>query len=126
KAILVVDDADDARNLVATVLRRSGATVHLAGSVDEALGILDGHATDLVISDIGMPGRSGYDLVRILKRRYPDLPAIALTAHALDADRRVAITLGFQEHFSKPVARIQLLEAVVRLTETKQGRPHDL
>jgi two-component system chemotaxis response regulator CheY len=62
--ILVVDDHEIIREMLASALRSEGYSCYRAGSAEEAFGILNGHRIDLIISDIMMPGRSGVDLLR--------------------------------------------------------------
>jgi CheY-like chemotaxis protein len=118
--VLVVDDEPDARELIAEVLRRHGARVRSAGDVDSALAALDEETFDLLLSDIAMPHRDGYDLLQTLRTRPGDrggrLPAIALTAYARDEDRLRAQRAGFQLHLSKPVDPVELIGSVQRLT----------
>ena len=92
-----------------------------AGGVEQALQLLDDLNFDLVISDIGMPGQDGYELMRELRqreqqRRVPRVPTIALTAYARPEDRRRALVAGFQSHIAKPVDRGELLALVASLT----------
>ncbi len=115
-SILVVDDENDARELVSRVLLECGASVHPVGSADEALAALDRSNFDLLVSDIGMPGIDGYTLIkRIRAERSLDsahLPAIALTAFARSEDRTRALLAGFQSHISKPVEPAELIATV--------------
>lgn len=98
--ILVVDDEQDSRDFVAYVLESAGAEIRSAASAIEAIHILGQDSTDLLVSDIGMPGMDGYQLMRSLKHK---LPAIALTAYAGELDQKRAIESGFSHHLSKPV-----------------------
>jgi CheY-like chemotaxis protein len=93
------------------------ASVRLAGSVDEALTALDEHETHVVVSDIGMPGKDGYDLLRALRQRenQSGIPVIALTAFARSEDRERALHAGFQLHLAKPVNPRDLALAVAHL-----------
>jgi CheY-like chemotaxis protein len=121
--ILVVDDEPDSRELVGTILEECEAEVVVAASVEEALRRLDAFEPDLLISDIAMPDRDGYDLIRTIRERaHPDgarLPAVALTAHARAEDRRRSFQAGFDLHVVKPVDPAELLGVVATLT----GRP---
>jgi CheY-like chemotaxis protein len=88
----------------------------VAASVPEALAIFRGRRPNIVISDIGMPGQDGYDLIRQIReieglRRDP-VPAVALTAFAQSEDRRRALRAGFQTHVPKPVIPAELLAVV--------------
>jgi signal transduction histidine kinase/CheY-like chemotaxis protein len=117
--ILVVDDDADSRQLVKRVLSEYDATVRTAGSVDEALGLLRQSKPQAIISDIGMPEKDGYDLMRAV-RSLPDsdggkLPAIALTALARVEDRKRAMLAGYQAHVAKPVDPEELVAVVASL-----------
>jgi CheY-like chemotaxis protein len=115
-SILVVDDEFDSRTLLQRFLEERGAHVTLAMSAAEALESI-GHATpDILVSDIGMPGRDGYALIRDVRAlRGPGarIPAIALTAYARSEDRVKAMRAGYQSHLAKPVEPIELI-AVIR------------
>jgi signal transduction histidine kinase/ActR/RegA family two-component response regulator len=117
--ILVVDDEQDARDLVSHILAARGATVRLAASGEEALAAVAEAWPDVLISDIGMPGMDGYALIRAIRGRrgehMPPLPAIALTAFARSEDRTRALLAGFQSHVAKPVESAELVAAVASL-----------
>jgi PAS domain S-box-containing protein len=113
--VLAVEDEPDTRELIATVLRQAGAEVAVAASVDEALGALQVSAPDVVLCDIAMPGRDGYDLLREARRRPGPLariPFVALTAHVHESDRRRNLAEGFDIHVAKPVDPVKLVEVV--------------
>ncbi|HEY9810580.1 MAG TPA: PAS domain S-box protein [Halomicronema sp.] len=114
--ILVVDDDPDTCNLISTVLQEYGAEVNAVSSADEALSLLNNWVPDLLVTDIGMPEKSGYDLIREIRHRKSisggALPAIALTAFAREEDRKKAHIAGFQMHVSKPVEPEELAKAV--------------
>lgn len=114
--ILVVEDDEDARDLLVTLLLQQGAKVEQAGSVTEALSRLTESLPDVLLSDIGLPGEDGYDLMRAIRARgitKEMLPAIALTAYARREDLRLALQAGFQAHVAKPVEPAILVAAVV-------------
>jgi len=116
--VLVVEDNDDSRKLLQTILTRSGAIVKVAESAPAALRILAGEWPDIVISDIEMPGEDGYSLIRKIRLQEPPsrhLPAIALTAYTRSVDRVRALAAGFQTHMSKPVEPAELVAAVKSL-----------
>jgi CheY-like chemotaxis protein len=115
--LLVVDDQDDARELIVTVLEDAGAVVTQAHTVLAALAALATHPTDLVISDIGMPEEDGYSFITRLRQSAPpirDLPVIAVTAFARVEDRVRALGAGFNEHISKPIDPRALVEVAAR------------
>jgi CheY-like chemotaxis protein len=116
---LVVDDEADARDLIARILRQSGAEVTVAASAREAMAVLAAQQPDVLLSDIGMPGEDGYALIRQV-RALPDAhggrtPAVALTAFARNEDRKRALAEGFQMHVAKPVEPAELTAAVAEL-----------
>lgn len=115
--VLLVEDEPDAREALTSLLRLHGAEVISAGSVSEALAEARRHAPDLLLSDIAMPDRDGYELLRELRSlpRFARLPAAALTAFAGSADRQRALAAGFQIHLAKPVEPDHLLSAVQSL-----------
>jgi PAS domain S-box-containing protein len=120
RRILVVEDDLDTQELLATVLRRHGATVAAVVSVAGALAEIDREKPDVIISDIGMTGENGYELIRKVRARSPEeggrIPAIALTAYAGVADRRRALLAGFQTHLAKPVEPDDLVAVILSLT----------
>ena len=119
--VLVVDDEADARDWIVRVLADAGADVRWASSADEALRCLQSFRAQVLVSDIGMPGRDGYALIREV-RMLPDaaastVPALALTAFARAEDGIRALTAGFQLHLGKPVDEARLLAAVASLVD---------
>ena len=118
--ILIVEDDDDARQLVSRVLQDFRAEVYNAASVSDAKAILATFKPDLVISDISMPDEDGYDLIRYLRApggEFVTVPAIALTAFARGEDRQRVLDSGYQYHLIKPVETLRLIEIASVLTE---------
>ncbi len=117
--VLVVDDQEDARDLVATVLEIAGATVTQADSVSSAMKCLATDSISVIVSDIGMPGEDGYALLQRIRAsgspRARGVPALALTAYARTEDRDKALASGFQEHVAKPIDPAHLVDEVARL-----------
>ena len=117
--ILAVDDEPDARELVRRVLEDRDATVRTAGSFDEAMDVFKTWKPDVLVSDLGMPGKDGYELMRAI-RTLPDeqggkVAAAALTAYARSEDRTRAMLAGYQTHVAKPVDPVELLAVVATL-----------
>jgi two-component system, chemotaxis family, CheB/CheR fusion protein len=117
--LLVVEDEADAREGLGALLEMYGARVTLAASAGEALAAIASELPDVLVSDIGMPGEDGYDLIRKVRRlparRGGRLPALALTAYNEEEDRRKAAAAGFQEHVAKPVAPAALVVKIAQL-----------
>lgn len=116
--ILYVDDDPDAREIVAAVLGRCGARLTAAASVDAALELLQTVTPDVLVGDIGMPDRDGYDLIHAVRAipRLQHVPAIALTAYAGPEYRDAALTAGYNLHLCKPVDPNTLCTAVLELS----------
>jgi signal transduction histidine kinase/ActR/RegA family two-component response regulator len=116
--VLVVDDDDDARQLLALVLEQCHAEVLTAASTEEALRRVENEKPDIVLSDINMPDADGYAFVRALRERdggATHVPTIALTASVRGEDRRRALAAGFDMHVAKPVEPAALAEIVAEL-----------
>jgi PAS domain S-box-containing protein len=117
--VLVVDDEADARELIRRLLEDSRAEVSTTGSAVEALDALDHFDPHVIVSDIGMPGRDGYDLIHEVRARGRarggTVPAIALTAFARSEDRTRALVAGYQMHVAKPVEPSELIASVASL-----------
>lgn len=117
--VLIVDDEADARELVQAVLRQGGAQVEEASSVERALETVRRFRPEVIVSDIGMPGEDGYDLIRRLRALSREeggrTPAVALTAYARPEDRRKALMSGFQNHAAKPIEPQELVMVVAHL-----------
>lgn len=110
--VLVVDDEPDAQELIRFGLGNCGAQVTTASSVEEALRAIEKEMPDLLISDIGMPGGDGYELirrVRMLPVPRGNVLAIALTAYARPEDRLKTLRAGFHMHVAKPVEMAELV-----------------
>jgi PAS domain S-box-containing protein len=115
---LVVDDEVDARILVNRLIEERGGRALMAGSVQEALEILDQSHVDILVSDIGMPDIDGYQLIQKIRAREKPpahLMAIALTAYARQDDRQRALLAGYQMHLAKPVDPRELIAGIASL-----------
>ena len=117
--VLVVDDENDARQLIAHVLEQCQATVKAVSSVAAAIAALSEFKPDVLVSDIGMPHEDGYALIRKIRALSPEdggrVPAAALTAYARSEDRTRALAAGYQMHLPKPVEPGELALVVASL-----------
>jgi signal transduction histidine kinase/ActR/RegA family two-component response regulator len=117
--VLLVDDEPEARQIISTVITRTGAEVKACESANEALAKILEWKPDVILSDIAMPDEDGYSFinkVRSLPReKGGDTPAAALTAYARDVDRRQALAAGYQMHIAKPIGAGQLVSMIARL-----------
>jgi len=124
--ILAVDDEQDSREYLQRLLAEQGAEIVSVSSAAEALHELrsDSARFNLLVSDIGMPGSTGYDLIDAVRRRLKvdarHLPAVALTAFARREDTARALDKGFQKHLAKPVEVGRLIGAIRQLTGRQQ------
>jgi len=119
--VLVVDDEFDTREVLRAGIGQCGAEVLTASTVREALEAIEGERPDLLISDIGMPGEDGYELIKQVRAlpagRGGKMPAIALTAYARTEDRLRALRAGYQMHISKPVELAELVAVMASLIQ---------
>lgn len=117
--IVVVDDDPDTLDLVRQLLEDAGAAVRAVGSAAEALEALRRAPPDALLSDIGMPGEDGYELIRKVRALPPEeggqVPAAALTAFAHFEHRQQALSSGYQLYLAKPIDPAELTAAVARL-----------
>jgi CheY-like chemotaxis protein len=117
--ILVVDDEQDARELVTAVLESCMATVTAASSASEAIAAIKEVRPDILVSDIGMPEEDGYELLSKVRALPPNeggrIPAVALTAYARVEDRMKILSAGFQMHVPKPVEPAELVAVIASL-----------
>jgi PAS domain S-box-containing protein len=125
---LVVDDENDARELIETALTQYGADVVSVSSAAEAYALITATPPqmwpDVMVTDIGMPGEDGYSLIRRVREWEREqgayIPAVALTAYGRSEDRMRALRAGFQMHVSKPVEPAELVVVITSLI----GRPN--
>ena len=117
--VLLVEDDEDSRKLLGTMLKRYGARVTATKSAAEAFRAVAGDVPDLLISDIGMPDEDGYEFIRKLRALPPDkggrTPSIALTGYASRKDRERALEAGYQQHVAKPIEQTELIAAIAAL-----------
>jgi two-component system alkaline phosphatase synthesis response regulator PhoP len=125
KTILVVDDEPQIARIARDYLERAGFAVLSVGDGDGALALAASHRPDLVILDLGLPGRDGLDVARSL-RRASDVPIIMLTARAEEADKLIGLELGADDYVTKPFSPRELVSrvrAVLRRTEGARAAP---
>jgi PAS domain S-box-containing protein len=117
--LLVVDDEQDARELVGDMFRALGAQVHLASSAADAHEIMKSAPPDVIVSDVGMPSVDGYAFIKSVRAKGPldggGTPAIALTAYSRPEDTQRALDAGFHRHVAKPVDPAELVKLVATL-----------
>lgn len=124
--VLLVEDVDDVRSMLAQLLRLEGYLVSEAGNGGEALRIASHQQLDLALIDIGLPDMDGYSVATRLRARPSTrtLPLIALTGYGQEEDRRKAMLSGFDEHLTKPVNTEVLVDWITRLSSTGSSAKH--
>jgi signal transduction histidine kinase/CheY-like chemotaxis protein len=114
--VLAVDDQADSLELLRRVLENCDATVLTASNVSDAMGLAERKRPQLIVTDLGMPGADGFDLLKRVRALGPirggDIPVIALTAFARAEDRMRVLRAGFRMHIAKPVDPLELCVAV--------------
>jgi CheY-like chemotaxis protein/two-component sensor histidine kinase len=126
--VLFVDDDRDTQMVVARIFKECKAEAQTVSSAAEVLQRMSAVRPHLLISDIGMPGMDGYQLIREVRQNaeYKGVPAIALTAYARAEDRSRALAAGYDEYLTKPVNPRELLTAVASLLDRRsvtEARP---
>jgi PAS domain S-box-containing protein len=118
--VLVVDDEESVRNVLATTIAKCGAKVLTADGANAALSMLAEERPDILICDLAMPDIDGFTLIRRVRESEAKtghrLPAIALTAYASSDDKSRALAAGFDLHLSKPVETVRLVAAIAGLS----------
>jgi PAS domain S-box-containing protein len=121
--VLVVEDEDDSRALLATIFEGAGALVEAVSSAGAAFQALKRFHADVLVCDLGLPGQDGYDLIRTLRALEAGqggrIPGVAVTAYASRDDRDRALAAGFQAHVTKPIDPTVLVEVVAGLHQPR-------
>jgi CheY-like chemotaxis protein len=122
--ILLVEDFDDARELYALCLRAAGYSVVEASTGEDAVRLARERAMDLILMDMALPGIDGFEATAVLKQdeRTKHVPVIALTAHALKAERERMAQIGCDGFLPKPCLPPDLLDTVRRLLDARRMR----
>ncbi|MBZ5533151.1 MAG: response regulator [Acidobacteriia bacterium] len=119
--ILIVEDKASSRELLRTVLEQQGYEVVEANDGEQALALIRGQSLDLVLMDLQLPQRNGYDVLQEIRSnpKLAAIPVVAVTANAMPGDREKVMAAGFTGYISKPVALTQLRDEVSRLLRAK-------
>jgi len=124
-SILLVDDFTDGLEMYEEYLTYRGYHVVVARNGDEAVAQARLHRPDVILLDLRMPGMTGTEAMRVLRadHSFVNTPVIALTAHALDGERRLALDAGFDELIAKPCLPDDLVAAVERIHRARRQGP---
>jgi DNA-binding response OmpR family regulator len=101
--ILLVEDHGDTARILRRLLQKAGCRVAHAGDVATALQLADSQSFDLILSDLGLPDRSGVELMQELRSQGRSTPAIAISGYGMEDDVRRSRQAGFDDHLTKPV-----------------------
>ena len=112
--VLVVEDHPDTAEVIARLLRASGYVVKTAHTAAVALQFAAAEPFDVIVSDIGLPDATGYDLMKEIKSRYP-MKGIAMSGYGMDEDLRKSREAGFSDHIVKPANVAQLDRSIRRV-----------
>lgn len=119
--VLVVDDDDAMRAVVSTVLRRSDMHVGEAENVDEALEKLENERFDCVLTDKNLPGRSGLDLIRLVRQSGADIAVILMTAYPTSEALTETVNLAVDAYLEKPFPDIFVVASLIREVLARRG-----
>ncbi|HSP45595.1 MAG TPA: response regulator [Chthoniobacterales bacterium] len=115
-SILLVEDHVDTRRAFAAILTSWGHNVSARGCVADGLRFLDENAVDVVVSDIGLPDRNGFDFIAEARQRTPQMTAIAVSAYFTAEDQERGHDAGFDMYFAKPVDLTALQRVLERMS----------
>ena len=113
--ILLVEDHDDTARVLSRLLNLSGYQVSTAGTYASAMELCGKQQFDLLISDVGLPDGSGYDLMREIVARQCVSKGIAVSGYGAEEDVEASLRAGFTAHLVKPVAFDKLRETIQRI-----------
>jgi len=117
--ILVVDDEEPQRRVLAGFLRKAGYDVEAVGSPDEALAVVAARTVDLVLTDLRMPGKTGIELLEAVRGLNPEIPVVVMTAYGTVASAVDAMKRGAADYLGKPVDLDELEVLVARTLERR-------
>jgi DNA-binding response OmpR family regulator len=119
--ILLVDDEEEFVRALSERLQLRDLASHTAFSGDQAMRFVADAAPDIMVLDLAMPGTSGLDVLRLVKRRYPEIQVIILTGHGNDLDEAEARAIGIFDWLRKPVD-IEVLVSRIRAADRERRR----
>jgi DNA-binding response OmpR family regulator len=115
--ILLVEDHEDSRDILANLLARCGHEVNTAGSVCDAIDLMNAFQFEGLICDIGLPDGSGLDLAAEAKRRQEWKRVVALTGRERDDEKELGLAVGFDAYLTKPFDLHELRSLFAEPTE---------
>ncbi|MCP3978536.1 MAG: response regulator transcription factor [bacterium] len=124
--ILVIEDDAPIRRGLCDALRFAGYAVEECPTGDEALAMACAASPDLLLLDVVLPGKDGFEILRELRSSHPQLPVIMLTARGAEEDRVRGLKLGADDYVVKPFSATELLARVEAVLRRSAERPSDL
>ena len=119
--ILLVEDTREIAEALQDSLEAEGYVVALATKAAHALALSTSHRPDLIVLDLGLPDRDGYDVLRELRERGSEVPVLILSARREEADKLAGFRLGADDYVTKPFSRPELLARLAALL--RRGGP---
>jgi len=123
---MVVEDDAPIRRGLCDALRYAGYAVEECSTGDAALATACAASPDLLLLDVVLPGKNGFDILRELRGSHPQLPVIMLTARGTEEDRVRGLKLGADDYVVKPFSATELLARVEAVLRRSAERPSDL
>ncbi len=118
--LLVVEDDENSRKLIAAVLRRAGYQTHVATDAADALALLERQVIDLIVLDVMMPGMDGYEFTDMLRASGSSVPILMVTAKQLPIDKKRGFLAGTDDYMTKPVDTEEMLLRIRALIRRAQ------
>ena len=123
KRILIVEDAPEIADALQHQLERKGYATHLATKAAHALALMASERPDLIILDLGLPDKDGYQVLEPLRERGDDTPVLILSGRREEADKVKGFRLGADDYVTKPFGALELMERVGALLRRSALRP---
>src|SRR5690349_20926765 len=118
--VLVVDDEANLRKVLSATLRREGYDVAVASDGEQALEVFDEGGVDVVVSDLVMPRLGGFELMKRVLERSPEVPVILITAHGTVDSAVTAIKAGAFDYVTKPFEQDELRRVIATAARTRE------
>jgi CheY-like chemotaxis protein len=117
-SVLLAEDVLENQLLITRFLQMAGARVDVVSNGLEAVAVAGSGHHDIVLMDLQMPVLDGYGATTRLRKEGYGKPIIAVTAHALNEERQRCLQVGFNDHLTKPIDRVSLIDRVIEFTKT--------
>ena len=119
--ILIVDDNPELRKMLGEILEREGYQIKSTDKAKEALSAIERGDADLLLLDLNMPGVSGFDLLKLIRRRHFPIPIIVVSAYISETVAKDLAGVGVQGMVAKPFKKDRIAEEIQRVAKTYLG-----